>query len=139
MTVNFDASGTTEPENDALTYGWDFDGDGAEDGTTTVTSVGHTYDTVGAYTAALTVEDSKGNTDTAKVTVYAGNTAPPQPVIASPPPGETFRLDQPITLSGFATDADGQGVTLGWEVIWHHTAPNEHTHPSIPTTAPITA
>jgi len=132
LKVDFDASNSTDDENDPVTFEWDFGDPDSANNTATGANPSHTYETVKAYTATLTASDDKGNSDTAKVIVYAGNTAPPQPVIESPASGATFEVGQQITLTGSATDADdGQDLDLRWEVIRHHTAPNTHTHPSI--------
>ena len=54
------ANNSSDPENDALTYSWDF-GNG-ETSTDEAPSV--TYEAAGRYTVTLTVTDSAGNTDT---------------------------------------------------------------------------
>lgn len=53
--VTFDASGSTDPDDDAgsLTYDWEF-GDGASGSGETVS---HTYESAGEYTAELSVSD----------------------------------------------------------------------------------
>ncbi len=68
LDVSFDASCSTHPTNDNLTYSWDF-GDGTS-GTGLTTS--HTYTTNGVYTATLTVTDSNGATDEFTTTVSVG-------------------------------------------------------------------
>ena len=129
LSVDFDASGSTDPENEALSYEWDF-GDGGD--TASGPNASHTYQTAGAYTATLTVTDERGNADTASTTVYAGNDGPPRPVIDSITVGgeakDTFEVGQQISLQGSsAPDANGP-VELRWNVIRHHTAPNTHAH-----------
>lgn len=57
--VNFDGSGSSDPEGDMLSYEWDF-GDGSN-GSGVTTS--HAYDIAGNYTVTLTVIDSAGNID----------------------------------------------------------------------------
>ena len=55
LTCNFDASASTDPDNDPLTYGWNF-GDGA---TGSGVTSSHTYATAGARTVTLSVSDGQ--------------------------------------------------------------------------------
>ena len=65
--VTFDASPSTDPEGQPLTYSWEF-GDGA---TSNAVSTNHSYTQAGTYTAILTVTDSVGQSDTVETTVVA--------------------------------------------------------------------
>ncbi|UVE49661.1 PKD domain-containing protein [Haloferax larsenii] len=65
--VSFNASGSSDPDGDSLTYSWDFDADGVEDATGV--SPSYTFDTAGTYNVTLTVTDADGATDTATTTV----------------------------------------------------------------------
>jgi chitodextrinase len=58
--VNFDGSGSYDPDGTIDTYEWDF-GDG---NTGTGLTPTHSYDTAGTYTVTLTVTDDDGDTDT---------------------------------------------------------------------------
>ncbi len=130
LNVNFDASASSDPDNDALTFAWDF-GDGTSG---TGATPNHTYQTNGTYTAVVTVSDGRNGTDTASVQIQVGNTAP-QPTITSPTTSQLFRVGETITLTGSATDAqDGNlpNSSLSWQVILHHN--NDHTHPFVPPT-----
>jgi glucose/arabinose dehydrogenase len=133
LTVDFDGSASSDPDaGDTLTsYQWDF-GDGSPTQTTTTPKISYRYSTNGTYTASLRVKDNHGAlSEPATVRIDAGNEAP-TPVIESPSADLLFRVDQELTLSGSATDAeDGQlkEGSLEWEVLQHHTAPNHHTHP----------
>jgi PKD repeat protein len=63
-TVNFDGSLSSDLDNDALTYNWDF-GDGSSSGWLKVNTTSHTYTHPGNYTVTLTVNDGKlTDTDT---------------------------------------------------------------------------
>jgi len=65
--VSFDASGSTDSDDNIVDYQWDFNGDGS---TESFGQTGNfTYTEEGSYTAELSVVDSDGNTDTATVTV----------------------------------------------------------------------
>jgi PKD repeat protein len=63
--VNFDASGTYDPDGDFLTYSWIF-GDGSIG---SGVKLSHTYNTPGKYTIKLTVTDSEGNSDTETIEI----------------------------------------------------------------------
>jgi glucose/arabinose dehydrogenase len=130
LTVTFNASGSTDPDGDTLTYSWNF-GDGTNGTSATPT---HTYAMIGTYNAVVTVSDGRGGTATATVRIDVGNTAP-VPVINTPTATQLFRVGEIITLNGAATDAqDGslQNNRLTWEVFLHHN--NDHTHPYLPPT-----
>lgn len=59
--VVFDASTSSDPDNDIVQYEWDLDGDGETDDTGD--TVQYTYTEVGTYEVTLTVTDSIGNID----------------------------------------------------------------------------
>jgi glucose/arabinose dehydrogenase len=125
-TIEFDASGSRDPQGGPLTYIWDF-GDETTDETTTDPTIPHTYTTTGKYTVKLTVRDDQGLEDTAEITVWPGNT-PPEPEILNPAQGTRFAVGQRITLQGTATDAeDSADPELRWEVRRYHNG--NHFHP----------
>jgi glucose/arabinose dehydrogenase len=131
LTVSFDGTGSTDPEGKPLTYSWDLNGDGTF-GDATGPTASYTYTTTGIYHPGLRVTDDQGASDTASVTVTAGNTAPTA-VIDSPPSSLTWKVGDTITFSGHATDArDGTlpASALSWSVILHHcfTPTDCHTH-----------
>jgi glucose/arabinose dehydrogenase/PKD repeat protein len=130
LKVNFDASGSTDPENDALTYAWDLDGDGEFDDATGPTPV-WTYTTAGVVNAQVRVTDAHGNTSTATVQVAVDN-GPPVPSITSPTGSLTWKVGDVISFSGSATDGGSAlpASSLSWTWIMHHCSdPNTcHTH-----------
>jgi PKD repeat protein len=98
LEVDFDGSGSSDPDaSDTLSYRWDF-GDGSPAETTTTPKTSHTYSTKGTYTASLRVEDNHGSvSDAATVRISVGNEAP-TPVVESPPATLLFGVGQQITL-----------------------------------------
>lgn len=130
LTVDFDGSGSRDPEGGELTFEWDFgDGSNPVSGPTAQ----HAYAMAGVYNATLKVTDPEGATGTAAIRIDAGNT-PPQPVIRSPSDEFRFAVGDKIVLQGQATDAEDGELTdasLTWRVLLHH---NTHTHPFFPPT-----
>lgn len=75
--VTFDASGSTDPDGQALTYAWDFDKDGFEDanGKTAV----WTFEELGRHSITLAIENEDGVTDTEShaIEIVEGTGHPP--------------------------------------------------------------
>jgi glucose/arabinose dehydrogenase/PKD repeat protein len=132
LDVAFNATASSDPEGDPVTYLFDF-GDGATLETTDPT-ISHRYATSGSFTAELQVRDPGGllsNIATRQIDV--GNT-PPSVTMTSPVIGFTFSTGGTVTLSGTATDAEEgtlPGSALSWVVIRHH---DDHTHPYLDAT-----
>jgi PKD repeat protein len=130
LTVNFDGTGSSDPEGSPLTYAWDLDGDGAYDDSTASRPT-YTYTASGSYAAKLRVTDSGGLSGTATVTITVGNT-PPTATITTPAAGTTWKVGDVINFSGSATDPQ-QGTlppsALTWDLILYHCPSNCHTHP----------
>ncbi len=130
LQVDFDASGSSDPEGGALTYAWDLDGDGAYDDSTAV-SPQWTYTAVASVTVRLRVTDPGLATGTDTQLITPGNTAP-VPVISTPSGSFTWHVGESISFSGSATDAQDGNVPasgLSWTLVMKHGAcPNCHSH-----------
>jgi uncharacterized repeat protein (TIGR01451 family) len=130
LTVNFNGSGSSDPEGGPLTYAWDLDGDGAFDDSTAVQPT-HTYTQPGTYSARLRVTDAQNQSATsAPITISADN-SPPTATINAPAAGTTWKVDDFISFDGSATDPQ-QGTlsdsALSWQLIQHHCPSDCHTH-----------
>jgi len=99
-TVQFDATGSSDPDGDALTYLWDF-GDGTGGSGAIAPAV---YATPGTYSVTLTVMDPYGTTDTATQTVTVTDPTPPiiTPIVQGPVGGGGWRTGD---------------VDISWQVI----------------------
>ncbi len=123
LLVQFDGTASYDPDQDPITFAWDF-GDGAS-ATGAVTS--HSYATNGTYVATLTVRDDFGATATGVVSISVGNT-PPHGIIRSPDNGASASVGDQMLLWAQATDAESPGqLSFHWEVIQTH---NHHDHPN---------
>ena len=115
-TFTLDASGSSDPGNDIVSYAWDLDGDGEfDDGVGT--TVDFTSTGSGSYTVSVQVTDDDGavSVDSAEVTVV--NVAPTADAggAYTGTEGETFTLDASGStdpgndIASYAWDLDGDG------------------------------
>src|SRR5206468_5835196 len=94
-----------DPENDKLTYIWDF-GNGTKKETSTP-EVDFNYSTVGDYKLSATVKDSHGDsTASDAVELYAGNDMPQINIQISNVNKSFYLPDKPIGYSVTVTDND---------------------------------
>ena len=109
-TFTFDASGSSDPDGDPLTYSWDF-GDGASSG---FRKVSHTYNDAGVYTVKLVVSDgSLTDETTVLITVIVEQNNAPVAVITSDVITGTAPLV--VQFSGSqSTDSDNDPLTYNW-------------------------
>ncbi|VEU40801.1 unnamed protein product [Pseudo-nitzschia multistriata] len=124
--VTFDASNTTDAEDDQLTYTWDF-GDETEVVVVDEKHASHQYSEPGEYQVTLAVTDTSGQKQQVSKTVKIGTV--PSVSIISPPPNATFGVGKVLRLKGEAFDFLGNLIPddkLTWEVRQHHA---NHFHP----------
>ncbi len=107
--VTFDGSGSFDPDQDPLSYNWNF-GDGTTKSGCTVTKI---YTVTGTYTVTLVVSDGTlSDDDTCKATARY-NTAP---VAAINPTNLVIRVNKTATWDGAgSSDADGDQLTYAWQ------------------------
>jgi glucose/arabinose dehydrogenase len=131
LQVSLSGAGSTHPDpTDTLSYAWDLDGDGEFDDASTV-DTSTTFTTNGSHTVSLRVTDTHGGSDTESVVISVGN-EPPVPVITTPLPTATWKVNDVIPFAGSASDPeDGElpQSSLSWSMVLHHCPSTCHTHP----------
>lgn len=127
LTVEFDPAGTNDPDGGALTYAWDFDGNGTTD-STEATPVSHTYAANGQYTAKLSVTDSTGLTGSASVVVTVGNTAPVV-TLKTPVNGSVFSFGDMVPFKVEVTDAEDNPIDCSKVTVEYILGHEGHGHP----------
>ncbi len=110
LLVSFDGTLSSDPEAGALVYDWTFDDGTFGSGATP----SHSYDVPGVYQAVLIVLDERGLADFVFIdiiTVCGGSiNCPP---VADAGEDQTVYLDEPVQLSGAASDHDGDEI-VSW-------------------------
>lgn len=128
LTVNFNGSLSSDPENLPMTYLWDF-GDGT---TSSVVNPSHVFTALTtnpqSFWVKLTVTDDIGQTSKDSVKIFVNNT-PPQVQITSFNDGDFYSIVAPsfLPLQASVSDAEHANSTLSykWQTILHH---NYHLH-----------
>jgi uncharacterized protein (DUF362 family) len=118
--VNFDGSGSSDPDGSIADYAWDFGDDTTGSGATT----SHTYTVPDTYLVTLTVTDDDGATDSDVVFITAN--PPAQPGDAD---GDGLSDDDEDNVYGTDpddADTDDDGLTDGPEVNTHATDPTDY-------------
>jgi PKD repeat protein len=90
LPVTFDASGSTDPDDDIVRYQWDLDGTSGFERDSSEPRAEHTYYVAGRYFINVRATDATGNDDTATLELEVedcGDTAPTAALHADPFPG----------------------------------------------------
>ena len=112
QTISFDASCSSDPDNDPLDYSWSFGDGSAGSGI----SINHSYSSEGTYHVRLTATDSKGGSDyiIRNVTVTSGGTN--QPPVADAGPDQSVTVGEAAYFDGSSSyDPDGTIVSYFWD------------------------
>ncbi|MCB1217489.1 PKD domain-containing protein [bacterium] len=119
LTVNFDASGSSDLDGSIVLFEWDFEGDGTfESSTGSTATTSFTYTAGGTFDPAVRVTDDKGATDTASISETVGggitvNIAPTAAISA-----DTLSGNLPLTINfdaSASSDVDGTIVSYEWD------------------------
>ncbi len=105
--VQFDGAGSLDPDDDPITYRWDF-GDGAM---ATGPSPRHAYSAPGTYPVTLVVNDGTVDSAPATTSVTITNLAP-SAVLTSPAPAALYTAPAEVRLAASAHDPDGSVALL---------------------------
>ncbi|MFH1283878.1 MAG: PKD domain-containing protein [bacterium] len=105
--LDFDGSGSSDPEGSELSYTWDF-GDGVVESATNPV-IGHIYESTGAFTVILQVYDGELYSDTS--TTIADILPPNQPPVADAGGPYTAKEGQYVFMYG-GNSYDPEGNTL---------------------------
>lgn len=109
LTVNTDASDSSDAQNDNLTYRWSFDGT-----TKTGITATHTFASAGTYSISLTVNDGESsNTTSQPVTVTAASSI--ENVTCEFSAGNTWNTGFVATVK---ITNNSSGDLNGWQVGW---------------------
>ncbi|MBE2320603.1 PQQ-dependent sugar dehydrogenase [Solirubrobacter sp. CPCC 204708] len=131
LKVDFDGSGSTDPDRQTLAYAWDLDGDNQYDDSTAARP-SFTYRSPGVVTVRLRVTDPRGLTGTASQAITIG--APP--TLTLDVPTTPWAVGDTVRFSGSARSSAGVTLpasSLTWSLRLRHCsrldAASCHTHP----------
>ena len=119
VAFQLDASGSSDPDGDDLSYAWDLDNDGQFDDAVGVSPT-VTFSQIGTFTIAVQVTDVRNDGGATQPcsrvdysTVEIGNHAP----VSNPGGPYVVTPGQTIVLSGGgSSDPDGDIITFGWDL-----------------------
>ncbi len=105
--IGFDASVSTDADNNIVSYEWDFDNDGIIDSNSA--QAGYNYTTAGTFTPRLVVTDAFGESSEKIGAAIIVSNPLPSGAINIP---ATASAESPITISSSFTDPDGGQLTI---------------------------
>jgi cytochrome c len=132
LTVRFDPTGTHDPDQQPLSYAWDFDGNGTTD-STVAGPVEFTYATRGQFQARLSVTDPAGLTGVRSLTITSGNTAPAVS-LQFPVDGGFFGFGDTVPFKVSVTDPEDPAIDCSRVTLAYNLGHDQHSHPITSTT-----
>jgi len=109
--VKFDASGSTDSDDEIIEYRWDF----GDNHTGSGMKIAHVYASPGTYNVTLTVKDASGTKtavqcETVRITIN-------NPPVADAGREQIVAIGDKVRFrGGFSSDSDGKIVSYKWEV-----------------------
>jgi glucose/arabinose dehydrogenase len=132
LRVRFDPTGTNDPDQQPLSYAWDFDGNGTTD-STVAGPVEFTYSTPGQFHARLSVTDSTGLTGVRSLTITSGNTAPTVQ-LQFPVDGGFFGFGDSVPFKVAVSDPEDPAIDCSRVTVAYNLGHDSHSHPITSTT-----
>lgn len=127
--VQFSGMGSYDPDNDPLTYLWDFGDNSSSEEIEPVHVFSSATGSPQPFLVSLTVTDTAGNSHTDYLTISLDNT-PPQVEISSIEENSSYSMNGVTELPLKATvsdlEQDPTELEYSWQVFLHH---NTHNHP----------
>jgi formylglycine-generating enzyme required for sulfatase activity/PKD repeat protein len=111
--VQFDASGSSDPDGRIVSYEWDWESNGSFDTKEASPTIEHTFSTSGSQRVTLRVTDDQGATRSVTQTVDVGERQAPQALFIFSPTQPS--VVDAVQLTDQSSDPDGQVVSWTWE------------------------
>ncbi len=131
LQVQFNALASTDPNNDALTFTWQFDDGSPNESGATIRHVFVGTGVPALHVVHVTAEDGQGGQTSQDIPIWTDNT-PPVVSITSLYDGQLYSMEESTLFALEASVIDAEqpvGVTCEWRSALHH---NSHTHPQPP-------
>jgi hypothetical protein len=113
-TITLDGSASFDPNNDIISYDWDFDDDGVFDDASGEIAL-FTSSVPGVFVVGLEVTDSEGSSDTDTATVTVGSSPVLTQIVVTPDPVDVVMgASMQFTASGF----DQYGNPIAANPLW---------------------
>ncbi len=110
-TINFDGTGSFDPDGGSVSFNWSFGDGGTGNGATPT----HVYNSAGDFTVVLTVTDNEGRARVCQTTanIQSSNQAP---ICDAGGPYTAGFFGQPVNFDGSGSfDPDGGNLTFNWQ------------------------